>query len=235
MQTWTDLNQKLSYFLDDRPAEGSSYQFAEPLRIESWNWAQGVFCSHTLRERSVMLEILPGTRKAGLPKDFVYMGMIYDKNGELAPDYRNIYTQRRFVDGGLRMDNLNYNWSYWIWAEEINFDKPMSEQIGVSMDYFASWPDVSYVTSEDGTIKLTQEEIYIPKWAELPLLHLTAATILQPGAIQAAMSNEFRIRIDSGTPLDNPRAQQAREHVWWYNTLIGFHTPQVKAVGVRTQ
>jgi hypothetical protein len=235
MQTWSTLNQKLSYFLDDRPTAGNDYQFPLPLRVEAWNWAQGVFCAHTLRERSTTLTMIADSRKASLPDDFEFVGMIYDANGELAPDYRNIYTQRRFVDGGLRMDTLNYNWAYWIWDNEVNFDKPMSQTISVRMDYFARWPDVTYAIQYDGSVEMVQDQVHIPKWAELPLIHLSASTILQPGAVQAAMSNEFRIKIDAGTPLDNPRAQQAREHVWWYNTLIGFHTPQVKAVGVKSQ
>jgi hypothetical protein len=107
--------------------------------------------------------------------------------------------------------------------------------ISVRMDYFARWPDVTWQFDVDDTVEYLSNEVLVPKWSELPLLHLTTATILQPGAIQAAMSNEFRIRIDSGTPLDNPRAQQAKEHVWWYNTLINFHVPQVKAVGVQHQ
>lgn len=239
MLDWIALNAKLSRFLQDdlNPDAGkTTYLFPLELRIDAWNWAQSLFCNHTARECSTMLKIEADGRTAQCPDDFKFMGMIYDKNGELAPDYRNVYTRREFVEGGLRMDTLNYNWSYWIWAGLIHFDKPQSNNIAYAMDYFAAWPDLTYDGYDaNGNIVMVQDKVYVPKWAELPLAHLAAATCLMPGSISAAMANEFRIRIDAGTPLDNPREQEARSHAWWYDYLLGKVPPQARAVGAIAQ
>ena len=234
MLTWTQLNSKLSRFLDDSLTTGKkTYLFSTELRIDAWNWAQAIFSNHTLRERSTTLQIQQDGRTAKIPDDLRHVGMIYDKNGELAPDYRNIYMRRGFVEGGLRMDTLNYNWQYWTWDGLFHFDKPMSQanNLVIAMDYFADWPEITYDYNENGAMYFLQDNIYVPRWAELPLAHLAAATCLMPQAIQAAMSNEYKIKIDSGTPLDNPREQQAARHLWWYNEILGKIPAQVKVVG----
>jgi hypothetical protein len=234
MLTWKQLNAKLDRFLDDSlSASKETYLFPMELRIDAWNWAQAIFSNHTLRERSTLLQIQQDGRTAKIPDDLRYVGMIYDKNGELAPDYRNVYTRRGFQEGGLRMDTLNYNWAYWTWDGLFHFDKPMSisNNLAIAMDYFADWPDVTYDYDANGALYYIQDTIFVPKWAELPLAHLTAATCLMPGSISAAMANEFRIRIDAGSPLDNPREQEARSHAWWYEHLISKIPAQVKVVG----
>ena len=77
----------------------------------------------------------------------------------------------------------------------------------------------------------TRDEVLVPTWAHGPLFHLTAAFCLNPQAVRAAMDRNYDIKIASGTPIMNSRAQQAREEAWWYDYLIGKYRPQVRAVG----
>ena len=56
---FTELDQKLSYFLDDlaRNNGEGDYQFPLPLRIDGWNSAQETFGAHTLMEKTVTLTV----------------------------------------------------------------------------------------------------------------------------------------------------------------------------------
>ena len=59
---FTELDQRLSYFLDDlaRTNGAADYQFPLPLRIEGWNSAQETFGAHTLLEKTVVLSVPTG-------------------------------------------------------------------------------------------------------------------------------------------------------------------------------
>ncbi len=85
--------------------------------------------------------------------------------------------------------------------------------------------------NDQSKVTYVQGDVHVPEWSHFALAHLTAAACLQPPAITAAMSNEYKIKIDSGTPLDNPREQQARAHAWWYNDLISHFPPQERVYG----
>jgi hypothetical protein len=225
MTTWDAINGKLCYFLDDNPAGGAAaYQFALPLRIDAWNWAQRFFQNHTAREQEAEITIDESGRAAPLPPDLIDIAMIYDRTNE------RTYSLRRFSEGAYRSESDEY-FAYWKWAGRLHFSRTVGKGEKLTVEYFAAWPKIEYAVN-DGNVVIVRDEILVPEWAELALAHLTAATVLQPPAITAAMSNEYKIKIDSGTPLDNPREQQARAHLWWYNELIGLFSPQNRQAGV---
>jgi hypothetical protein len=133
------------------------------------------------------------------------------------------YIQRRFTPGSRR-DDLENGSAYWLWAGTMHFDITVS---ALTLDYFASWPQLKYSQNEAGDVAVSGS-ISVPDWARLPLIHLTAAYCLQPYAIRAAMTRNANISIDSGNPEHNSRRLQAREHLWWYDTLMAKHPPQVR-------
>jgi hypothetical protein len=231
--TWPEVNERLSFFLDDRPEGGElAFQFPHPLRIEAWNWAQSIFGNHTLRERRIELGVADD-RTSLAPLDLVEVGFMHDLESAAISGFRQSYTRRSFAEGDTtRVDNIAEDWSYWLWDEHLHLGRAPAENT-IVLYYFASWPNVEYTIKEDGLAAVTQPHVLVPKWAELPLSHLVAATVLAPHAITASMTNEFKIKIDSGTPLDNPREQEAERQLWWYNSLIALYRPQLRAVGAR--
>ena len=224
MATWDAVNGRLSNFLDDNPVAGGSYLHAIPLRIAAWNWAQRALLAHTRREMTTTLTLGADHRQAPLPADLLDVMMIYDTLSFQVYARRQLFDQR-----GLR-SNTSMNYAYWLWGGVIYFDVSVPNAT-LSLDYLGSWPEVTFSLDADDEPVVNQGEIYVPDWAELPLLHLTAATILQPKAIQAAMTRTNNITIDSGKPEDNSRRVQAREHFWWYTTLLSLVPPQVRGYG----
>lgn len=209
--TWAAVNRKLDIFLKDDDVEP---RYSTVLRIMSWNAAQRVFVSHTPLSKSMRLEIDTGNRTAILPPDFYAIESIYDSD-------RGIWwrpMRRRPGDVALPDDDLP---EYWIWGGRIHLEANVPyDHDDLTMYYWAYYPDVTYVEGDDGSVDVQDDIITIPMWAEPALLHLTAAFVFQPDAIAAADINQWDIKIDSGTPLMNPRAQQAREHLFWYDTIV---------------
>lgn len=213
--------KELDYFLDDSDTAGGqavARRFSEQLRIYAWNWAQEVLSLHTARERSAGISIESDERSAPIPLDCMEIAQVYDPGNTL------LYSPMKFHHGGYRDDDTD-DYTFWVWGRILYFGRAVKSTEELTLFYYADWPDVEY-KEVDSIVSITQPEILVPSWSMLALMHLSAATILQPSAIAAAMSNEYKIKIDSGTPLDNPREQQARTHLMWYNDLVGKQAPQ---------
>lgn len=224
MIDFSDVNGKLDTFLGDDSSEGKG-RFSLALRVNSWNWAQDVFSAHTAREMQVSLVIERDTRSAVLPPDFIQDAFLWASS----TSSEKTYNKTRFSIGGTRSGWAD-NEGYWIWANKIYLDKVVTVTDGLILYYWASWPNVT-VVNDAGMLKVQSGSIYVPQWATLPLMHLTAANVLEPEAIAAAMERTYNIMVDSGKPTDNSRAAQAREHWWWYTQLIGLHPVQNRMGG----
>lgn len=219
---WERIDAQLSTFLSDSgTTDGTTvtYLYDQPQRISAWNWSLSFLTMHTPRQRKVLLVVDADERSAVLPPDFLEVWRIYD-----ADEKRWMYRKRKFNEGAYRYDDDEVE-EFWLWGGDLLFERSLT--IGASeltLYYYAYWPEISY-EEESGGYTILDGEILCPPWAVAPLCHLTSAFCLIPGAIQAARTRQWNIRIDSGTPLDNSRAQQAREHVWWWNTLVNLAIP----------
>ena len=219
--TWTDVNDQLSTFIDDEDED--KYETAQ--RVTAWNWAQRELAiQHTPRQcMTTQLTVESGSRSAKLPPDAIDIWKIYDS--DYSRWWRKMPTPR---EGATRYDDADMN-QYWAWGGTLYLEREVkASEIGnLTVYYWGYWPEIAYqVNDEASTTVIVQEEILVPPWAILPLCHLTAAIVLQPLAIQAARRRDFNIRIDSGRPTDNSRAIQAREHLYWWNTLLGSKPPR---------
>lgn len=217
--TWDDVDEQLGIFLDDE--DGDKYETAQ--RVIAWNWAQRELAiQHTPRQCVIdELTVEAGSRSATLPADAIEIWKIYDADYQRW--WRKMPTPR---DGAVRYDDDNMN-QYWSWGGKLYMEREVSatEAKNLIVYYWGYWPEVVYETISS-TVTVVQEEILVPPWATFALCHLTAAIVLTPLAIQAARRRDFNIRVDSGTPIDNSRAQQAREHLWWWQELLGSKLPR---------
>jgi hypothetical protein len=84
---------------------------------------------------------------------------------------------------------------------------------------------VVYEIDDDGNVVITQDKILTPNWAEPALLFLAAAFVFQPGAAEAGDVRNWNMKIDSGTPLDNPREKLAWDLYNWYKVLVSAKAP----------
>jgi len=221
--TWTTLNAKLSRFLDDTPrlnAAGEEIDplFAETLRIDSWNWAQRSLLAHSPRARTRTLDIETGEREAILPSDFYATQGIYDTTEE------RWWWPVNWQPGDTRYtddDSLRY----WTFAGRLYMENKISvSSTRLTLYYWAYYPEIEYHLDDDDEVdSYPQEVIYTPSWAEVALCHLTAAGCMNPGEIFASDINQYKIRVDSGNPLMNPREQSIKFHLsmWnWYMDLF---------------
>jgi len=235
MKTWAEVMQKLDWFLGDA-IEGdevdSDRTFPEILRILSWNWAQNLFCAHTPMSRQTPLRIEEGGREALLPPDFYSVEGLYD-----ADNSRWWWPMRRRPGDIREVDDDVYE--FWIRGKRMFLESEVSyHNNDLTLHYWAYYPSVEYV---EVTVTPTEGDPYIipdvrndsiitPLWAESALCHLTAAYCWTPGSVQAADINQWDIKLDSGTPLMNPRAEQAKLHLWWYDTIINRYPAAVRQI-----
>lgn len=230
MTTWAEVMQKLDWFLGDGIEEeenDADRTFPEILRIESWNWAQRLFCTHTSLPRQTPLRIEEGGREALLPPDFYHIEGLYD-----AGNGRWWWPMRR-RPGDIREEDDDVL-EFWIMGDRMFLEsKETYHDNDLTLHYWAYYPDVKYVQKEDLTPDVRDDNILTPLWAELALIHLTSANCHQPGSITASDINQWDIKIDSGTPMMNPRAEQAKIHLWWYDTIVNRHPAAVRQIQER--
>lgn len=211
--TWDDVNSIFTLMLDDTP--GTDAEFSTLLRVTAWNWAQRHFAHHTPRQRIGSLVVLSDEKTARLPDDFYEMGRLYD------PVNEQWWSQQQWQPGG----SYDTTWeirTYAVWGGVLRLYDEVSQDNDFDLWYYAYWPDVEYRADDD---IITEDKILVPKWAEGALLHLATAFCLQPKATQAAVTRQWNIKIDSGTPVQNSLESHARELMWWYNLLLGSYPP----------
>jgi len=231
MTTWTRVNGKLDLFLDDAPRLNAAGEltpplFEEPLRIESWNYAQRTLVHHTPRARTMTLQLESSGREAVLPDDYYTMQGIYDANNE------RWWRPVNWEPGNVRLSDDDSE-RYWTFAGRLYLEDTIDvTSTDLTLYYWAHYPDVTYTLDDGAVDTYPQSIIYTPLWAEPALAHLTACFCEFPKEIFAADINQYKIRVDSGNPLQNPRQQSALHHLDMWNRLIGLFPPtRLEAVG----
>jgi len=240
IRNWKEFNIILDLFTDDAErSEGGgdlgipdveftegTPRFSEPLRIMGFNFALNMLCTHTPRAREMTLVIDEGNQSAVMPDDLYAIDAIYDAGRELW------WRPMRYEPGDVRYQNDDLP-EYWVWGRKIHLESSVDYgSSDLRLFYWAYYPEIRYrieKNDEDkNVVVMTDEVIYAPLWAESALAHMTTAFCWQPGACMAADINEYKISVDSGNPLQNPRSQQAREHLFWWNVILDQHArPQI--------
>lgn len=229
--TFSSLQAELSRFADDALQEdaGGTAQprtFPLPLRIDGWNWAQKVLVQHTPRQQLMTLEIDTDGRSAVLPDDYFDMYGIYDEDEE------HWWRQMSVKPGDYRDPSSDIP-EFWIWNDKMILERELSHgDDHLTLYYWAYYPGIEYSigTDDDGDddpedITYEQDTVYTPRWADPAMIHLCIAYCWQPGSVQASDINEWKIMMDSGTPMHNPRAAAAWDHYRWWNELMSKVNP----------
>jgi hypothetical protein len=218
--TFTELQLKLDRFMDDTLIAGAPRRFPLPTRIYAWNWAQLHLVHHTPRQRSMILEIDTGGRSAVLPDDYFDVMGIYDS------DNKYWWHRMSVQPGGYRDPDSDIP-EYWIWDGKMMLERDITiGSTDLTLYYWAHYPKVKFaIGDDDEDIIYEQETIYTPDWAEIAMLFLCRAYCWQPGSAEASDINEWKIKVDAGTPMHNPRAAAAWDDFQWWNTLMGQVTP----------
>jgi len=223
--TFAQLNARLDLFMGDTEVytDGeleTPRSHTIPLRIASWNWAQDIFCAHTPRQRIVSpVTVDTGQRAIVVPSDLYRIEKLYDS------EYEKWWAPVVYDAGDIRYESDELK-RYWEFGGQVFLEAqvPYSSD-RLSLYYWAYWPDVTYEVEDDDSITYRQGIVYTPKWAELALVHLVAANCMMPLEMEASDINEWRLKVEAGTPLDNPRAQSGLYHLQWYHELLERFPP----------
>lgn len=217
--TWEIVNRRLNIFLKDEVAEEGEQNYPMAQRVNAWNWAQRLLSFHTPRTRTTVLTIGSDGRSALLPPDFLGVWRIYDSDTQRW--LREMPTQ---LESGIRYDEAELG-QWWTWGGSLFLEMTKAvDSEDLTLYYYAYYPEI-VVEELEGMSFHVEDKVLTPPWAELALCHLTAATCLVPGSLEAARLRQWNIRIDAGTPIQNSRAVQAREHLWWWNAILGMVAP----------
>ena len=227
MTTFSQINRRLDLFTTEPGLPQPRFDI--DLRVAGWNWAQQQLLTHTPRQMSIELVVDSGNRSAVLPSDFYAADGVYDSQ-------RSIWWRpMRRHPGDIRFLDDDVT-EFWTWGGEMRFEDSVEYGGGrLMLYYWAYYPDIAIQEiAEVDEIKVassySQEQVYTPKQYEVALMHLTAAFCWTPFALSASDVNEYKIRIDSGTPIMNPRALQAREHLFWWDSIMDRFPPAMGSV-----
>lgn len=220
--TWAEITTKLDSFLDDavrtQPDGSIKYTFPIALRVYSWNWAQNILARHTPLQKTIDLSVESGGRAATLPSDLFQVYRIYDSAADKFMRYK------RWKPGDYRIDDEDLP-EYWVWNNQLLLEKDASSTT-LTLYYWAYYPPVDVVQDANGN-DVGQGSVLIPKWAELPMLHLTTASCMNPGEVEASDLNQYKSRLEAGTPVHNPRAESVLFHLEMWNTMLSWYPPLV--------
>jgi hypothetical protein len=219
---WSEVDARLSRFLEDTEnldAE-EAYLYDQALRIDAWNQAQRALAQqHTPRQMSVVLT-MDTTRIAILPEDFIEVWRIYD-----ADEQKWLKPMANPQPGAVRYDDDELG-AYWIWGNRLFLEKTVATtSTDLTLYYWGYWPEVEYELQTDGSYEVTESTINVPRWAVSPLEHLASALILTPGSVENARVRQWNMKIDSGIPTNNALLEVAKNHLWWWNSLLSMVSP----------
>lgn len=221
---WDEVMKKLDTFLGDTldpDSEDAELTYPETLRILGWNWAQRMLCNHTPLAKQAPLRIDTGGREGILPPD------IYSLEGILDTANSRWWWPMHRAPGNIHYDD-DVVLEFWQWGDRVFLESEVEYLANqLTVYYWAYYPEVTY-EMVDGELDVRQDDIIIPQWAEAALVHLTTAHCFQPGSVLAGNINQWDISVDSGTPMMNPRAAQAKEHLWWYHAILSKFPPAVQ-------
>lgn len=170
------------------------------------------------------LEMESDGRTAIMPSDYYAADSIYDSEREQW--WRPM--RRRFGDIRYTDDELP---EFWVYGEQMFLEDTIAvDSTDLTFYYWAYYPDVEYSEFDAETFEMTmsQETIHTPNWAELALMHLTTASIMNPGEIFSSDLSQFKIRVESGNPIQNPRMESMKFHLWWWEHLLDQFPPAIQ-------
>jgi hypothetical protein len=171
-------------------------------RLEELEWALREFATHTAAERSYAVNTASGQITMG--DDYLRCVGVLSSRGFLEP-------VAAITPGRARDDTLGwYEWPRGV----INVLGITGE---MTVYYYGYYPAL---TGDDDQV------IPLPLWAVQPVIMLTAAFTQMPYSVTASSLAQWKTRMDSGGPEDNPLIEQVKFFVEQYERALAKHKPQ---------
>ena len=121
----------------------------------------------------------------------------------------DIWLTKVFFYPGQALDE-----GYYVWPDGmINFSPAIADDSVYRLHYVAYYPEM---TGDDS-------EIVIPNWAIEAAVLYTAGRTLEDYGSQMAILGQFRTRVDSGNPEDQPVLTLSRRYIEQFYELLNRH------------
>ena len=214
MITWGKLREIIFYCLDEvgidfsDPTTDTVTPEALLMYSHAVEWALDIFAiGHTAVERMHTATVLAGG-DIEMPTDMLFVKGLYSVSDKLY--LRPFYARPEVGDTGK---------AWYSWPRTLLHTYGVEGQIDV--EYYAYH---SRIDADDAT------EIEVPQWAVPAIVWLTMANILIPSSVSAANLAQYKIKVDSGNPEDNPMLLQVKHFISQYEWLIAQHPVQLREV-----
>lgn len=206
MPIWSELDVELESMLGDAITSSAEE------RMRWFNRAQQHFALwHTARMLDTDFSGDGATQDFTLPSDYIQIYSVYSEDRQMLLEPLDEIPGARW-DSAVDPSESVRPFAYIVWPEDTLhvFQAPPtdSDVAGLRIKYWAHWPDVS----------ADADTILSPLWAHEALLTYSVARSYIPAMSDATFLNEFKTRVDSGNPTQNPMIQSHKrllEHYEW--------------------
>jgi hypothetical protein len=218
MTTWEELDARFVGMLGDAITHDSD------LREQWCNSALRHFAvSHTARMLTATISAGDGViQDFKMPSDFISFYSVYSEDDEMflepLPDLAGAAWDTE-PDPSLSI--RPHSWQEWpSGVLHMSYAPPAASPVVAK--YFGTWPEFWTKDSDSDDLVL------FPIWSHDAILTLALSNAYVPAMSDATFLNEFRTRVDSGNPLQNPMIQAHDAMIKKYEWLLREHPRQVR-------
>jgi hypothetical protein len=232
MTLWSALDDQLEFML------GIASQVTAGNRMVAFNFAQRTFAlQHTAKRKAVTYSDTECDSDYifTLPTDLLDIHALYSADELCFMEEAMMYAGGAWsLEEGTASQGagdigaysyLTRPYSFVRWPEDsiqLLFE-PGTAQKSLKLYYWGYWNEVSGDTSI----------LDVPTWSYEALLTYAVAMTYVPNFADAAWINEFKTRVDSGNPLQNPHEQAHKNLLLKYEWLLSKHPRQVREYAYR--
>lgn len=219
---WLDLKNRCRRLLQDTSDDKTNTTYADDDMLDYVNSALVDISSHTAKKVEWITTLEQPASQLEMPADFMKFGPIAVQVQGLYWQFMEPYTwQPSDTLPTPYAFSLSQN-GYFEWPKgTINFTWLVPANMKLRFDYFGYWSPVI----DDNSI-LNMRQMWMADALQWNILFRAMLKI----ATQAANLRQYNIKVDSGTPEDNPMLKMAREFRKFYWDILGEHPSNLTEV-----
>lgn len=219
MTTWADIDPKLESLL------GDASQVDATDRMDFFNMAMVHFAStHTAKLLTASFDGDGATDDFAMPTDLLDLYAVYSEDHGMFLEPKDFLPGIAWdTEAGYPSSDRPIGYIEWPMGTIHLFFPPETGTDTVKVWYFGLWLEI---TADD-------TDVEVPVWAHEPLLDYAAAIGILTELSDASVLNEYKTRVDSGKPTDNPFIQASDAWMKRYHDLLAGRPRQIREKAFR--
>jgi len=225
MATWAELDTRLLMLL------GTATQSTAVQRVTFFNMAQEHFASeHTAKLQVADIEADGSEQNFELPDDYLDLYAVYSEDEEMFLEPRDFIPGVAWDNEASDDSNRPVGFLEWPYGSLYLFRAPAASTTALRVWYYGHWTE-AVISEDDDTAE--PEDVEVPSWAHEALLCYAAALTYISLLSDASVLNEYKTRVDSGRPTDNPFIDAHDTLMKRYEYLLSSRTKQIRVKSYR--